>query len=194
MPIADAITINGVLEQPPAGEVGFGTVLIIAPDATFTPRIQYYGSAAEVFADSETGIASSDPLGLVISAAFSQTRVPQEIGLLRTGTLVNRVGNITVSGVAGGGGTVTATLTLNGVTYGPYVYTYGPGDTADQAADGLRALIAAATTAPAAASDGGSGVITLTGRHVGVGAGVLRGIAEPEAATLEQQPARGCGA
>lgn len=57
-------------ETKPVSQQGFGTILIVGPNATFLGRIQYYTDLASIAADLTGG--TSDPEYLAAEAIFSQ--------------------------------------------------------------------------------------------------------------------------
>jgi hypothetical protein len=148
MPIEDVVIINISLDPPPI-EAAVFKLMVAGQNVAFTERIRWYSSAAELLADTEAAITSTDYEYLALAAIFSQTVHPDQVGVGRCDTaFVAQVDDWSIDVAAAG----TWTLTINGVDY---TYIAGGGDTATVIRDGLVAAAAAApdvTVSPVAAN------------------------------------------
>jgi len=159
MAIEDVVNISISLDPPPVGVAAF-KLMVAGQTVGFTERIRWYASAAELLADSEAGISSTDYEYLALVAIFSQTVHPDQVGVGRCDTaFVAQVDEWTIDTAAAG----NWDLTIDGVDY---TYAAGGGDTAADIRDGLVTAAAAAPDVTVAAGAGDT--LTVTADTAGI--------------------------
>lgn len=148
MTIDNNITVNISLGAAPVGRAGFGVTLCAGP-ATFAERVRYYSSASEAAADSALMTAAQL---LAVQTIFAGNQKPDRVAVGRV-TLTTTAQVITFT--VGGGTDGDYTITINGTDY-----THSAsGETADQIATALRALVDAD---PAVSTSGATSAVIVT--------------------------------
>lgn len=155
--ISDIVDVSISIQDQAITQAGFGTMLILGPNAAFGDRVREYSNTAGVLED----FAATDAEYLAAVAAFSQTPRPRTLKIGRRDTAVAQVQTLNFSGDLVTGNTVD--MDVQGVALATITFASDNATTMAALAAALQALPSIATAAVT-----GSNEITVTAAVAGV--------------------------